>query len=29
MLNDRITDQRVIAIYLDNKNKVSRIADLA
>jgi outer membrane protein assembly factor BamE (lipoprotein component of BamABCDE complex) len=27
MLNDRITDQRVIAIYLDNKNKVSRIAD--
>ncbi|PPD16594.1 MAG: cell envelope protein SmpA [Methylobacterium sp.] len=26
-MNDRITDQRVIAFYLDDKNRVSRIAD--
>ncbi|CAN1514189.1 OlmA Outer membrane lipoprotein OmlA (small protein A) [Rhabdaerophilaceae bacterium] len=26
-LNDRITDQRVIAFYLDGKNRVERIAD--
>lgn len=26
-LNDKITDQRVIAFYLDGKNRVERIAD--
>ncbi|MCA3636712.1 MAG: outer membrane protein assembly factor BamE [Methylobacterium sp.] len=26
-LNDRITDQRVIAFYLDDKNRVTRVAD--
>jgi len=26
-LTDRVTDQRVVAIYLDSKNRVERIAD--
>lgn len=26
-MNDRVTDQRVVAFYLDDKNRVSRIAD--
>jgi outer membrane protein assembly factor BamE (lipoprotein component of BamABCDE complex) len=26
-LNERITDQRVVAIYLDDKNKVTRVAN--
>lgn len=26
-LNERITDQRVVAIYLDSKNKVERVAN--
>lgn len=26
-LNERVTDQRVVAIYLDDKNKVSRVAN--
>ena len=26
-MNERIDDQRVVAVYLDNKNKVSRVAN--